>query len=95
MKITREEVRRIAVLSRLKLSEDEEDKFAKNLEDILAHAKKIDDLDTKDVSPTAHVLNVKNVLREDLEEKGLDIDEVLLNAPESDYGCFIVPKVLE
>ncbi|MEZ4357428.1 MAG: Asp-tRNA(Asn)/Glu-tRNA(Gln) amidotransferase subunit GatC [Eubacteriales bacterium] len=95
MKITKEEVKRIAVLSRLKLNEDEETRIAKNLENILAHAKKIDDLDTKDVPPTAHVLNVKNVFREDLEEKGLSIDKVLLNAPESGYGCFIVPKVLE
>ena len=95
MKVTREEVDKIAVLSRLTLTEEEREKFGKDLSEILAHALKIDQLDTADVPPTAHILHIHDVFRKDEVQPSMDREELLKNAPEQEDGCFIVPKVLE
>lgn len=95
LKVSGDEVEKIAVLSKLYIGEDEKDEFAKNLEAVLMHAEKLNELDTKDVAPTAHILPVKNVFRQDEIIKSMDADILTANAPERDGGCFIVPKVLE
>jgi aspartyl-tRNA(Asn)/glutamyl-tRNA(Gln) amidotransferase subunit C len=95
MRVTKEEVKKIAVLSRLYIDEDQLDHFARNLEAVLDHAEKLKELDTKDVPPTAHILPIHNVLRADEIQPSMPRELLTKNAPEKDGGCFIVPRVVE
>jgi len=89
------EVRRIARLSRLKLSAAEVRLFAGQLGRILDYVKQIESLDTAGVEPLAHALPVTNVLREDEPRAGFTSEQALANAPETEGECFRVPAVLE
>jgi aspartyl-tRNA(Asn)/glutamyl-tRNA(Gln) amidotransferase subunit C len=93
-KITLDEVRHVAKLSRLALSEERLGKLTGQLESILDYVAKIGELDVKDVEPMAHAAALTNVLREDVVTKSLPLDQVLLNAPETDGAFFKVPKVI-
>ena len=93
-KITGEQVGHVAKLARLALSDEERAKFGGQLEQILEYVAKIGELDVKDVEPMAHVLPLKNVLREDVVEPSLPLEKVLSNAPETDGPFFAVPKVI-
>ncbi|WP_027339382.1 Asp-tRNA(Asn)/Glu-tRNA(Gln) amidotransferase subunit GatC [Halonatronum saccharophilum] len=95
MKIDKETVEKVAHLARLEVNEEEKDTFAHQLSDILDHAEKLNELDTDDVEPTAHVLPIKNVFREDKVEDSLDRELALSNAPDKDKGMFKVPKIVE
>jgi aspartyl-tRNA(Asn)/glutamyl-tRNA(Gln) amidotransferase subunit C len=94
MRISEAEVERIANLSRLKMGEDMA-KMQKNLADVLGHFEKLNELDTEDVAPTAHILPVENVYRKDEVVVGIDRDALIANAPQSEDGCYIVPRVVE
>lgn len=94
-KITKKDVEYVAKLARLKLSEKEKEKFAKQLDQILKYVDKLNELDTEKVKPTSHVLPLKNVFREDKVGKSLKVEKVLENAPEKAKGFFKVPKVIE
>ncbi|KXS45273.1 MULTISPECIES: Asp-tRNA(Asn)/Glu-tRNA(Gln) amidotransferase subunit GatC [unclassified Candidatus Frackibacter] len=95
MKIDQATVEKVAMLARLELASDEEEKMTEQLNDILDYADKLNELDTEDVKPTAHALPIKNVFREDVVEESLDRDIALKNAPEKESGSFKVPKVIE
>ncbi|MFI5322431.1 MAG: Asp-tRNA(Asn)/Glu-tRNA(Gln) amidotransferase subunit GatC [Thermodesulfobacteriota bacterium] len=95
MKITREEVIKVAELARLDFNEAELEKFAEQLGSILKYIGKLNELDTKDVEPTSHVLDVATPLREDAVEEWLTTGEALENAPQEDDGFFVVPQVIE
>jgi aspartyl/glutamyl-tRNA(Asn/Gln) amidotransferase C subunit len=69
--------------------------YAHTLSDILAYFDKLQELDTEAVGPTAHVLPIQNVFREDRLQPSLDRDALLLNAPDAEDGCFRVPKIVE
>lgn len=92
--ISRQEVAHVANLARLALSEDEELMYTKQLSAILDHARDIMALDTEGVLPTAHPLELSNVLREDKEVPSLSREEVLSQAPASLDGKFMVPRIL-
>ncbi|HEA47149.1 MAG TPA: Asp-tRNA(Asn)/Glu-tRNA(Gln) amidotransferase subunit GatC [bacterium] len=94
-KITKKDVEYVAKLARLKLSEKEKEKFTKQLDQILKYVDKLNELDTKKVKPTSHVLPLKNVFREDKIKKSLEVEKTLENAPEKARGFFKVPKVIE
>lgn len=94
-KIRKKDVEYIAKLARLKLSEKEKEKFAKQLDQILKYVDKLNELDTEKVKPTSHVLPLKNVFRKDKVGKSLGVEKVLGNAPEKARGFFKVPKVIE
>ena len=94
-KITKRDVEYVAKLARLKLSEKEKEKFTKQLDQILKYVDKLNELDTKKVKPTTHVLPLKNVFREDRVGKSLEVKKVLENAPEKIKGFFKVPKIIE
>lgn len=94
-KISKEEVERIADLARLAVSEDEIDSFTSHLESTKAHADKLKELDTEGVKPTTHMLDLKNVMRQDKPEKWTTQEEVLKNAPDHQDGQFRVPAILE
>ncbi len=93
-KITESEVRHVARLSRLVLSDGEIEKFTRQLADVLDYFDKLNQLDVSSVRPMAHTLEMSNVLREDREVPGLTIDQVLDNAPDRDTPFFKVPKIL-
>ena len=95
MKITRDEVLHVAALARLTIAEADVDKFARNLADVLDHVERLGRVDTTDVPPTAHAVDVENAFREDVEAGHLDREAALENAPEAEDGSFVVPKVIE
>lgn len=95
MKITREEVVHVARLARLEMHEEEMDKFTEQLNAILEYSDKLNGLDTKDILPTAHVLPLRNVFREDKTRPCLPRAQALANAPEEEDGMFRVPRVIE
>lgn len=93
-KITEQQVRHIAKLSRLNCTDDEICQFAGQLGAILEYIAQLDKLDTGDTEPLAHCLAIKNVFRADEPGVSLSNDEVLANAPQRDGEFFAVPKVL-
>ena len=98
MKITEKEVRYVAGLANLSLSQEEILKFAADLDDILTHMEKLNELDTTGVEPMAQVLfeaDETATLREDIERPPLENVVALANAPMSGGGYFKVPKVIE
>lgn len=95
MKITREEVAHVARLARLEMNAAEMDEFTGQLNAILHYADKLNGLETKDILPTAHVLPLQNVFREDKVGTCLPREEALANAPEAEDGMFRVPRVIE
>jgi aspartyl-tRNA(Asn)/glutamyl-tRNA(Gln) amidotransferase subunit C len=92
--ITLEQVRQVARLSRLALSEDELARLAPQLESILEYVAKIRLVNVSDVVPMAHALPLANVLRDDVVEPSLPLEKVLANAPETDGPFFKVPKII-
>lgn len=93
-RITTEDVRAVAKLSRLVLTQDQEARFAGQLESILGYVAKIGEVDVAGVEPMAHAVPLANVLRDDSPNPGLPLEMVLQNAPETDGPFFKVPKVI-
>ncbi|HEB01801.1 MAG TPA: Asp-tRNA(Asn)/Glu-tRNA(Gln) amidotransferase subunit GatC [Nitrospirae bacterium] len=94
MSIDSSGVEHIAELSRLSLSKEELELFGSQLSDILAHIKKLEELDTSGVEPTSHALALENVDREDVVRESLTVDEALSNAPDRHEGFYRVPKII-
>ena len=94
LKISLEQVRHVAKLARLSLTDEQSERFAGQLESILEYVAKIEQVDVKGVEPMAHVLPMKNVLREDVVGESLPVEEVLKNAPDRDGPFFKVPKII-
>ena len=92
--ISLKDVEHVALLARLELTEEEKAVYTKQLSDILEHARKLQDLDTTDTQPTAHVLPLYNVFREDKVGGHLPVEKVLSNAPEKQENFFKVPKIV-
>jgi aspartyl-tRNA(Asn)/glutamyl-tRNA(Gln) amidotransferase subunit C len=95
LKINDETVKYVSKLARLNLTESQIAMLTRQMEDILMYVDKLEELETKNVSPTAHVLPLKNVFREDEVLNSFDREEILKNAPLSRDGCFVVPQVFE
>jgi aspartyl-tRNA(Asn)/glutamyl-tRNA(Gln) amidotransferase subunit C len=98
LKITEKEVRYVADLGNLKLSEEEVAKFTKDLDEILVHMDKLAEIDTGDVAPMSQVLYEAEetaTLRPDVERATLGSETALANAPQSGAGYFKVPRVIE
>jgi aspartyl-tRNA(Asn)/glutamyl-tRNA(Gln) amidotransferase subunit C len=93
--ITRADVEHVAHLARLHLEPDEIDRMQEQLSKILDAIEALRDVDTSHVGPTASVLGLENVMREDLARPGLSRDAALANAPLRDDPFLRVPTVLE
>ena len=93
--ITKEQVKHVADLARLTFSDDELVTFAKQMGEVIQYAERLNELDTEDVVPTTHVMDVRNVLREDEARPSMNREDVLKNAPASKDGQFEVPSVLD
>jgi aspartyl-tRNA(Asn)/glutamyl-tRNA(Gln) amidotransferase subunit C len=95
MKIGVKDVEYVARLARLTLSDEEKDEFAVQLNDILTYMGKLNEVDTKEVKTTSHVIPVKNVFRADDVRKSLRREPSLGNAPEAERGFYKVPRIIE
>jgi len=95
MKISKQEVEHVAKLARLELSEQEKEKLTDQLSNILTYVETLNSLDTKGVEPTSHVLDLKNVMRDDVAVRGLTQEQALANAPDKAAGHYKVPKIIE
>lgn len=95
MKITKEEVLHIANLARLKFSDENIERFRKDMETIVNFADRLNELDVQDVEPAAHSFSIQNVFRKDETRPSFDREQILQNAPTQDMGCYSVPKVVE
>lgn len=91
--LTKKQVEHVAMLARLELSEEEKEKYATQLSGILEYIEALNKLDTENVPPTAHVLPLKNVFREDRVSLHLSNDKALSNAPDKEGPCFRVPRI--
>ena len=92
--ISRADVAHVARLARLDLTDDELSRFTDQLAAVLEHAGDLAAIDTAGVPPTAHPLELVNVLRDDVPRPCLDRAEVLAMAPAAEDGRFRVPKIL-
>ena len=95
MTLTLEEVDHIAMLARLELNQREKELYCEQLSAILDYAARLQEVDTSDIPPTFSVLPPKSVLRNDEPRSGLNLEELLRNAPRIEGDQFRVPVVLE
>jgi aspartyl-tRNA(Asn)/glutamyl-tRNA(Gln) amidotransferase subunit C len=95
MKLSPAQVDHVAELARLALTDQERELFREQLSSILGYAERLQQLDTGDIPPTATVLPLENVMRDDEVQPSLPLDDVLANAPAVEDNCFRVPLVLE
>ncbi|MQG65604.1 MAG: Asp-tRNA(Asn)/Glu-tRNA(Gln) amidotransferase subunit GatC [SAR202 cluster bacterium] len=90
-----EEIRQISVLTRIAMTEDELDVMRAQMSDILDSVAILNEVDTENVEPTGHSVNIKSVMREDQRQDSLTQDETLLNAPHRDGSFIRIKAVLE
>ena len=94
MTLTIEEVEHIAELARLRLSKEEIERYREQLSAVLDYADRLQQLDTSEIPPTSSVLPARSVLRDDKARPGMDLKDLLKNAPETEDRQFRVPPVL-
>ena len=95
MKLSYEQVRHIAWLARLGLSEEEVEKFSLQLSNILENFEILKEVDTTDVPPATHTIPLQNVIRKDDVAESYPQAEILFNAPKQEGHCFKVQAILE
>lgn len=95
MAITVKDVEALARLARIQLSAEELERFAPQLDEILAYVEQLKKVATEGVAPTSHVLPLFNVFREDRVKPGLSTEEALANAPSREGPFFKVPRILD
>lgn len=93
--ITKEQVNHIAHLSRLEIQEDEVDGYIEKLEKVVDLFNELNSVDTENIKPTYHVLDLVNIFREDVAQEGMNREEVLKNSKETEAGQFKVPTIIE
>ncbi|GAA0497523.1 Asp-tRNA(Asn)/Glu-tRNA(Gln) amidotransferase subunit GatC [Salinibacillus aidingensis] len=93
--ISKDQVKHVANLARLAITEEEAEKLTDELGSIIKFAEQLNELDTENVEPTTHVLDLKNVMRKDEPKQWLTQEEALKNAPDKKDGQFRVPSILE
>jgi aspartyl-tRNA(Asn)/glutamyl-tRNA(Gln) amidotransferase subunit C len=94
MTLTREDVEKVALLSRLRLSDAEIAAMTQQLTRVLGYVEQLGGLNTDDIAPMAHAIELTNVLVNDIPQPSLDREAALANAPKRDVECYRVPAVL-
>ena len=94
MSLTRADVDRVSLLARLRLTEAESERMAAQLSQVVDYFRQLDELDTSQVSPMAHAIELQNVFAPDVLQPSLDRELALTNAPKRDAECYRVPAVL-
>ena len=95
MTLSTEDVKKIATLARLKLSDDEVQQMSKELDAIVGYVEQLREVDTEGIEPIAQVTGLVNVVREDVVRDMFSIQETLSNAPHANEVAFLVPKAVE
>jgi aspartyl-tRNA(Asn)/glutamyl-tRNA(Gln) amidotransferase subunit C len=95
MSLSRDEVAKVALLARLRLTPEELDTFTGQLSSIVDFVAQLQEVDTSGVEPLAHGVEMRNVFRDDVRGPALDREAALANAPKRDAEGFLVPAVLE
>ncbi len=93
--ITDAQVEHVARLARLALEPEEKQRFTRQLNDILTYMEQLNEVPTEGVEPTAHVLDLVNVFRDDTVEPICTVDDALANAPETAHHYFVVPRIVD
>ena len=94
MSLSREDVQKVSLLARLQFSDAELDRMTSQMGQIVGYVEQLSELDTSDVEPMAHAVEVSNVFAEDVSRPSFDRDRILANAPKRDDECYRVPAVL-
>lgn len=94
-RISMEQVKHVAHLARLAITDEEAEKYTEQLDRVITFAEQLNELNTDNVEPTSHVIQLKNIMREDKAEKGLPLEDVLKNVPEHENGQMKVPPIIE
>jgi aspartyl-tRNA(Asn)/glutamyl-tRNA(Gln) amidotransferase subunit C len=94
MSLTKEDVEKVSLLARLRLSDAELAAMTTQLGQIVSYVEQLSELDTDDVQPMAHAVEIHNVFAPDEPQASLDRDQALQNAPKRDDQCYRVPAVL-
>ena len=94
MSLSESDVRHVALLARLALSDEQVERFQGELNSILGHIDELQKLDLSDVEPTAHPLDVVNVARPDVRKPTLSRELALKNAPDTDGTAFLIPQII-
>jgi len=94
MSLSEKDVQYVAKLARLEVTDQEVAKYTQQIANILGYVEQLNKLDTSNVEPLTHPLDVKNVFREDVVKPSLTQAEVLSNGPEIQSGHFKVPKIM-
>lgn len=94
MAISEEQVRHVALLARLALTDEQVSAYGEDLNSILGHIDTIQRLDLEGVEPTAHALDVVNEVRADEVRECLPRERALLNAPHSSEDAFVIPRIV-
>ena len=89
------DLQHVVKLARIELSSEEEKRISPQLSEIIQYVEKLNELDVDEIEPTAHVVQLTNVLREDQPRPSLSHDDAMRNAPKSANGLFVVPKIVE
>lgn len=89
------DVEHIALLARLSLTEEERERFGSQLSSILSYVGKLNEIDTSGIEPASHVLEMKNIMREDELRPSLPVEDALMNAPDRSGTFYRVPKIIE
>ena len=95
MKIDLDQVRHVAQLARLTLSEELMQKLLTQMNDILMYMDLLNELDTSGIEPTSHVQQMHNAFREDIVLPALPAEKILQNAPQEKRHSFVVPRVVQ
>jgi aspartyl-tRNA(Asn)/glutamyl-tRNA(Gln) amidotransferase subunit C len=94
MALTRDEVEKVSLLARLKFTDEELDRMTAQLGQVVDYVHQLAELDTEEVEPMAHAVELTNVFRPDEVRPSLPRAEALANAPKRDEECYLVPAVL-
>jgi len=94
-RLTRDDVAKVALLGRLKLSADELERMTSQLARVLEYVDILNEVDTEPVEPLAHPVELANVFRDDVEQACLQREDALANAPKTDGRFFVVPAILD
>lgn len=94
MSLSRQDVEKVSLLARLRLDGDELDQMTAQLGEIVGYVDQLSELDTADVAPMAHAVEMANVFADDVVRPSCDREAILANAPKRDDECYRVPAVL-
>ena len=95
MSLTQNDVEKIAHLARLELTDAEKQQYQTQLSAILDYAERLNELNLEDVQPTAHAITRQNIMRDDIVEPSLPIEDTLFNAPQQKANQFQIQAVLD